>query len=203
MEAIFNFAAITAFFQVLMIDLLLAADNTIIIGLAAAGVPASQRKQVIFIGIACATVLRIAFASIITYLLAFVGLLLAGGLLLLWVAWKMWRELRTQQALTKSAQTIPPKTFREAVTQIVFADIAMSLDNVLAVAGAARDHFWVLVFGLGLSMLLMAIASHSLANFLQRNRWLAYVGLSIVLYVALRMMWDGALEIYPIKMKVL
>lgn len=202
----------SAFFQVIFIDLVLAGDNAIVIGLAASGLPREQRNRAILVGIIAATVLRIIFASITTWLLAIVGLLVAGGLLLLWVCWKMWRELRTtpveshagdealaDEDLDRSggiAEGAPRKTFAQAAWQIVVADVSMSLDNVLAVAGAARDHLVVLIFGLALSIALMGIAASFIARLLQRYRWIAYVGLLIILYVALRMIWEGSFEIH-------
>ena len=202
----------SAFFQVIFIDLVLAGDNAIVIGLAASGLPREQRNRAILVGIVAATVLRIIFASITTWLLAIVGLLVAGGLLLLWVCWKMWRELRTtpvesdagdealaDEDLDRSggiAEGAPRKTFAQAAWQIVVADVSMSLDNVLAVAGAARDHLIVLIFGLALSIALMGIAASFIARLLQRYRWIAYVGLLIILYVALRMIWEGSFEIH-------
>ena len=206
-------SVLSAFFQVIMIDLVLAGDNAIVIGLAAAGLPANQRTKVILIGIAAATVLRIIFALLTTQLLQIVGLLLAGGLLLLWVCWKMWRELRTpheehEEALEAvSGEDInkdgtvagraPRKTFAQAAWQIVIADVSMSLDNVLAVAGAARDHPYVLIFGLVLSIALMGIAAGFIANLLQKHRWIAYVGLAVILYVALDMIYRGFNEVLP------
>jgi len=197
--------AFQAFLQVVMIDLVLAGDNAVVIGLAAAGLPKEQRGKAILIGIIAATVLRIIFALMTTLLLGIVGLLIAGGLLLLWVCWKMWRELANppideaealegqdlnrdgKVAGTSSGQ----KTLRAAVLQIVIADVSMSLDNVLAVAGAAHDHPEILVFGLALSVLLMGVAATFIARLLHRHRWIAYVGLIIILYVALKMIWDG------------
>ena len=203
----------SAFLQVVMIDLVLAGDNAIVIGLAAAGLPAAQRNRAILIGIIAATVLRIFFASITVYLLAIVGLLLAGGILLLWVCWKMWRELRLSKAQKQAAEEaieqldlnadgtiaggVPTKTFAQAAIQIVVADVSMSLDNVLAVAGAAREHPIILVFGLGLSIALMGLAATFIARLLHRHHWIAYVGLIIILYVALQMIYDGALEVLP------
>jgi YjbE family integral membrane protein len=211
--------ALTALFQVVMIDLVLAGDNAIVIGLAAAGLPVEQRARAILIGIAAATVLRIGFAGMTTQLLQILGLLLAGGILLLWVCWKMWRELRAQQhhaAVAATADDLdgvqinpdgsavmtgtgaPRKTFAQAAWQIVVADVSMSLDNVLAVAGAARDHPGILVFGLILSIALMGLAASYIANLLQRHRWIAYVGLAIILYVALEMIYRGSLEVWPV-----
>jgi YjbE family integral membrane protein len=198
---------LSAFFQVIMIDLVLAGDNAIVIGLAASGLPPDQRSKAILVGIGAATALRIFFASITTWLLALVGLLLAGGILLLWVCWKMWRELRSSEADDRAAEAAlggesgkdvsfgPRKTFAQAAWQIVVADVSMSLDNVLAVAGAAREHPIVLVFGLVLSIALMGIAASFIARLLRRHRWIAYVGLAIIVYVALRMIWDGVYEI--------
>ena len=207
---IFSAAGITALLQVVAIDLVLAGDNAIVIGLAAAGLPAEQRKKAILIGVLAATVLRILFAAVTVKLLAIVGLLLAGGILLLWVCWKMWRELRTShddeneaaEALsnididrdgTVAGRT--RKTLAQAATQIVIADVSMSLDNVLAVAGAAREHLDVLVVGLLLSVALMGAAANIIARLLERYRWIAYIGLAIVLYVALSMIWHGGHEV--------
>ena len=207
--------ALTALAQVIMIDLVLAGDNAIVIGLAAAGLPKDQRNKAILIGIIAATVLRIIFAGITTQLLAIVGLLLAGGILLLWVCWKMWRELRdsdghdveeiiADQDLNNDgeiAKTAPRKTFAQAAWQILVADITMSLDNVLAVAGAAREHPWVLVFGLALSIALMGLAATFIARLLQKHRWIAYVGLAVILYVSLELIYRGGLEVLPFIMK--
>ena len=196
-------ASIAAFLQVIMIDLVLAGDNAVVIGLAAAGLPKERRSRAILVGIIAATVLRILFASIAIELLAIVGLLLAGGVLLLWVCWKMWRELRgpnqhdTEAALAGGSAHVPHKTFAQAAWQIVVADISMSLDNVLAVSGAARDHPVALVFGLGLSIVLMGVAASLVARLLNRHRWIAYVGLAIILYVACDMIWRGAHEVWP------
>jgi YjbE family integral membrane protein len=205
--------ALSALLQVIMIDLVLAGDNAIVIGLAASGLPRDQRNRAILVGIGAATLLRIVFALTTTQLLKLgPGLLIAGGLLLVWVCWKMWRELRTsaaeahaahealaRQDLDRSgdiAEGAPRKTFAQAAWQIVVADVSMSLDNVLAVAGAAREHPTVLIFGLALSIALMGIAASFIARLLQRHRWIAYVGLLIILYVALRMMWEGAFGVH-------
>ncbi len=191
--------ALTAFFQVLFIDLVLAGDNAVVIGLAAAGLPKDQRGKAILIGIIAATVLRIGFALVAAQLLAIIGLLLAGGILLLWVAWKMWRELRSEAGHADpdaiDGTAAPRKSLRQAVTQIVLADVSMSLDNVLGVAGAAREHPTILVFGLGLSVLLMGVASTFIARLLTKHRWIAYIGLLIILWVALRMIWEGGFEV--------
>ena len=214
MNEIFSADVLSAFLQVIMIDLVLAGDNAIVIGLAAAGLPKDQRNKAILIGIIAATLLRIIFAALTTQLLQIVGLLLAGGVLLLWVCWKMWRELRTSHADEHAAEealanadtnadgTIaggaPRKTFAQAAWQIVIADVSMSLDNVLAVAGAAREHPWVLVFGLLLSIALMGLAATFIARLLQNHRWIAYVGLAVILYVALEMIYRGFNEVYPL-----
>jgi len=181
--------------QVLLIDLVLAGDNAIVVGLAVTGLPEAQKSRAILIGIAFATVLRIGFALITVQLLAIVGLLFAGGLLLLWVSWRMYRELHGSRHATATLSAAPVKTMRQALIQIVLADISMSLDNVLAVAGASREHPWVLVFGLTISVLLMGIAARLVASLLERYRWIAWVGLLVVVYVALRLMWDGAHDI--------
>jgi YjbE family integral membrane protein len=198
-------AAMTALLEVIMIDVALAGDNAIVVGMAAAGLPVKQRRNAIIVGIAAATVLRIVFAGFTTQLLQIVGLVLAGGILLLWVAWKMWREIRektTHDAAEGAAalegedpKTAEPKTYRQAITQIIVADVSMSLDNVLAVAGAARDHAWVLIVGLVLSIALMGAASTFIARLLQRYHWIAYIGFAVILWVALQMIWDGTHEV--------
>lgn len=212
---LFTVAGLTALFQVIAIDLVLAGDNAIVIGLAAAGLPKEQRNKAILIGILAATVLRICFAIVTVQLLAITGLLLAGGILLLWVCWKMWRELRAdhaaeaqraEEALSDAdlnadgtvAGGAPRKTLAQAALQIVVADVSMSLDNVLAVAGAAREHPAVLVAGLLLSIALMGLAASFIARLLGRFRWIAYVGLLIILYVALDMIWRGWHEVTPV-----
>jgi len=213
MSEYFTAEVLTALLQVIMIDLVLAGDNAIVIGLAAAGLPKEQRTKAILIGIIAATVLRIIFAAATTQLLQIVGLLLAGGILLLWVCWKMWRELRTnhdeetqgQEALGEEdidkdgavAAGAPRKTLRQAAIQIIIADVSMSLDNVLAVAGAARDHPEVLIFGLVLSIALMGLAATFIARLLHKHRWIAYVGLAVILYVAAEMIYRGAVEVWP------
>ncbi|CAM5604360.1 YjbE family integral membrane protein [Aquamicrobium terrae] len=200
--------ALSALLQVIFIDLVLAGDNAIVIGLAAAGLPKDQRNKAILVGIIAATVLRIGFAAVTTQLLQIVGLLLVGGILLLWVCWKMWRELRAGHSPEAEAileghaadpdgksAAAPKKTFAQAAWLIVIADVSMSLDNVLAVAGAARDHLAVLVFGLILSIAMMGLAATYIARLLQRYRWIAYLGLAIILYVALEMIYRGADEV--------
>ena len=186
-----------AFVSVIIIDLVMSGDNAIIIGLAAAGLAPHLKRRAIFYGIVGATVLRILFASITYQLLSIIGLLLAGGILLLWVAYKMWREIRLGLTETPEVAGLAPgKTLRSAITSIVVADVSMSLDNVLAVAGAAHDHPGMLVFGLVLSIALMACAANLVANLLERYRWLAYAGLAVVAYVALDMIWRGGHEVY-------
>jgi YjbE family integral membrane protein len=197
MSALFSQASIAAFLQVIMIDLVLAGDNAVVIGLAAAGLAPERRPRVILVGVLAATAMRIIFALFAVQLLGIVGLLFAGGILLLWVAWKMWRELRGQRHTADGDVPVLPKTFVQAAWQIVVADVSMSLDNVLAVAGAARDHLGALVFGLALSIVLMGFAAGLIARLLNRHRWIAYFGLAIVLYVACDMIWRGAHEIWP------
>ncbi|MBB5537528.1 TerC family protein [Rhizobium giardinii] len=205
--------ALIALLQVLAIDLVLAGDNAIVIGLAAAGLPKEQRGKAILIGIAAATVLRIVFALLTTQLLQILGLLLVGGILLLWVCWKMWRELRTTakeeaeglESLTGEDMdkngTIggaPRKTLKQAAIQIVVADVSMSLDNVLAVAGAAREHPNILIIGLAVSVALMGVAASFIAKLLHRFHWISYVGLAIILFVALKMIYEGFMEVEPV-----
>jgi len=209
---LFTSEAVVAFIQVVAIDLVLAGDNAVVIGLAAAGLPTEQRTRAILIGIVGATALRIVFAGLTTQLLQIVGLLFAGGILLLWVCWKIWRELRTITDLDGVATqgdwdinrdgTIAGrarrKTFGQAALQIVAADVSMSLDNVLAVAGAAREHPIVLAFGLVLSITLMGVAANWVARLLQKHRWIAYAGLAIIFYVACQMIYRGAHELKPV-----
>jgi YjbE family integral membrane protein len=206
--------AVIALIQVVMINLVLSGDNAVVIGLAAAGLPATQRTRAITIGILIATALRIACASVATQLLQVFGLLLAGGILLLWVCRKMWRELQTtpkdQQGGGETlvayasgcngtvAVSLRRKTLGQATLQIVVADVSMSLDNVLAIAGAAREQPIVLAFGLLLSIALMGVAADLIARLLNKQRWIAYVGLAIVLYVACEMIYRGAYELKPV-----
>ncbi|GAA0388673.1 TerC family protein [Brevundimonas terrae] len=202
--------------QVMLMDLVLAGDNAVAVGLAAAALPQEQRRRAILIGLGFAVILRIGFALITIQLLAIIGLLMAGGFLLLWVCWKMWRELREQSTHDQAeaqhelelAQSIEHgtgpspealglkrKTFGAALTQIIIADVAMSLDNVLAVAGAAHEHPWIMVFGLVLSIALMGVAATYIAKILHRYSWIGYIGLVVVLYVALHMIWDGGRQV--------
>jgi len=183
--------------QVLLIDLVLAGDNAVVVGLAVAGLPEAQKTRAILVGIGAATVMRIGFALVTVQLLAIVGLLFAGGLLLLWVCWRMFRELRSADAARHGVvDAVPVKTMRQAMVQIVLADLSMSLDNVLAVAGASLQHPWVLVVGLTMSVVLMGVAARVIAGLLERHRWIAWVGLAVVLFVALRLIWDGGHEIW-------
>ena len=200
---------LSALLQVILVDLVLAGDNAIVIGMAVVGLPAHLRGRVLILGIAAATGLRVVFALLTVYLLQIIGLLLAGGILLLWVAWKLWRELRVQSQQQHAAHHIgamaggkpvgnvqaPAKSLRAAVTQIIVADVSMSLDNVLAVAGIARDHLWVLIFGLALSIAFMGFAAALIARVLVRNHWIGYLGLAVILYVSVSMIYEGALQV--------
>jgi len=193
-----------AFGQVLLIDIVLAGDNAIVIGALAAGLPADQRKKVILIGIIAALVLRIGFALVVTQLLQIVGLIFAGGLLLLWVSWKMYRELRPAHAGVspgspeiegdEHAGVRPAKSFAGAAWAVAVADVSMSLDNVLAVAGAAREHPGILIIGLVFAVALMGIAANFIAKYIERYRWIAWIGLIVILYVAGSMIYDGIVD---------
>jgi YjbE family integral membrane protein len=208
-----------AFFQVVFIDLVLAGDNAIVVAMAAAGVDPEHRRKVIIGGIGAAVVLRIIFATVTMQLLDIIGLLFAGGILLLWVCWKLWRELREQGAEDTAADMLDDmqadagdepaggcagpkpstgrsKTIRQAIWQVVVADVSMSLDNVLAVAGAAKEHMSALIFGLALSVVLMGAGAALIARVLQRYHWVGYLGLALIGYVAASMIWRGAYEIY-------
>jgi len=199
-------AAIAVFLEILAIDIVLAGDNAIVVGALAAGLPPAQRRKVIMIGVLAALVLRIAFALVVTQLLQIVGLVLAGGILLLWVGWRMYRELRHEGESKGSEEIVgdehsglrPARSFASAAWGVAVADISMSLDNVLAVAGAAKDHPWVLVFGLVLSVILMGVAANVLARYIERYRWIAWVGLVVILWVALKMIWEGAGHVAPV-----
>ncbi|MEO6579662.1 MAG: YjbE family putative metal transport protein [Sphingomicrobium sp.] len=198
--------AIAVFLEILMIDIVLAGDNAIVVGALAAGLPAEQRKKVILIGVLAALVLRIAFALVVSQLLQIVGLILAGGLLLLWVAWRMWRELHHARGSTGSPEiegdeqsgVKAPRSFASAAWAVALADVSMSLDNVLAVAGAAKDHPQILVFGLILSVILMGVAANFIARYIERYRWIAYVGLAVIIWVAAKMIWEGAHHVAPV-----
>ena len=196
-------AAFTAFVQVLMIDIVLAGDNAIVVGALAAGLPADQRKKVIFIGVIAALVLRIAFALVVTQLMAIIGLIFIGGLLLVWVAWRMWRDLRDQSGQSPGSDEItgdehsglkPAKSFAGAAWAVAIADVSMSLDNVLAVAGAARDHPGILIVGLIFAVALMGLAANIIATYIERFRWIAYVGLAVIVYVAGKMIYEGWID---------
>jgi YjbE family integral membrane protein len=194
-----DYQALVALLSIIVIDVVLAGDNAVVVGMAAAGLPRAEQHRVIALGIAMATVLRIGFALVTIQLLAIIGLTLAGGVLLLWVAWKMYRDLkkshqREGEALSDRAPA-KSKKFGPALVQVVLADVSMSLDNVLAVAGTARDHLWVLVLGLILSVALMGVASTIVARLLDRYPWIAWIGLAIVTIVALRMIYDGSTEV--------
>jgi YjbE family integral membrane protein len=199
--------ALAAFGQVVLIDVVLAGDNAIVVGALAAGLPATQRRKVIMIGIGAALVLRIGFALLVTQLLQIVGLILAGGLLLLWVAWKMYREIRPTRVFIDgpgaddfeaSGVPAPAKSFVAAAWSVALADVSMSIDNVLAVAGAARQHPDIMVLGLVLSVVLMGIAANIIAVYIERFRWIAYVGLAVIVYVAFKMIHEGFTEVVPV-----
>jgi YjbE family integral membrane protein len=203
-----------------LIDIALAADNAVVIAMAASGLAAQQRRVATFWGIIAATVMRIGFALVTVQLLQIVGLILAGGILLLWVCWKMWQELHPNgvraairdwrkgsdagvsdaEEASEALETgqAPTKTLRKAIVQIVVADVSMSLDNVLAVAGAARDHLWALIFGLGLSIAMMGFAAMLIARLLERNKWIAYLGFAVIFYVALKMIWEGIHQVMEV-----
>ena len=207
-----SLAEISALVQVILVDLVLAGDNAIVIGMAVVGLPAHLRGRVLVLGIAAATALRVVFALLTVYLLQIIGLLLAGGILLLWVSWKLWRELRAHSQQQHAARNIkamaggepvedvqaPVKSLRSAVIQIIVADVSMSLDNVLAVAGVARDHLWVLIFGLALSIAFMGLAAALIARILARNYWIGYLGLIVILYVSVSMIYEGAIQVIQV-----
>ena len=198
--------AAAAFVEILFIDIVLAGDNAIVVGALAAGLPVEQRKKVILIGVIAALVLRIAFALVVSQLLQIVGLVLAGGILLLWVAWRMYRELRHKGESAGSDEVggdehsglKPAKSFAAAAWGVAVADVSMSLDNVLAVAGAAREYPYVLVVGLILSVLLMGAAANLIARYIDRYRCLAWAGLLVILWVALKMIYEGAGHVAPV-----
>ena len=199
--------ALAAFFQVLLIDLVLAGDNAIVVGALAAGLPAEQRRKVIMIGVLAALALRVGFALLVTQLLQIVGLILAGGLLLFWVSWKMWRDLREPRECSPGSEEIlgdersglyPAKNFAGAAWGVAIADVSMSLDNVLAVAGAAREHPGILIVGLVFAVALMGIAANLIARYIDRYRWIGWAGLLVILWVALKMVWDGYHDVAPV-----
>jgi len=186
---------ILAFLQIVLIDITLAGDNAVVVGMAVIGLPLAVRRKAILAGIIGATLIRVALSVVAVSLLAIIGLTLAGGVLLLWVCWKMYRELRAGPE--QHIEGAPRKTLRQAIWQIILADLSMSLDNVLAVAGAARGNLWVLGAGLVLSVVLMGIAADLLARLLERHRWIAWLGLAIVVYVAIQMIFSGWHEVAP------
>lgn len=212
-------AELSALAQVIFVDLVLAGDNAIVVGMVAYGLPAADRRRVIVIGIIAATVMRIMFAVVTIQLMKIVGLVLAGGLILLWVCWKLWREIEERRKEAEAAKAVaeatliesaddesekppdsataepPRKSMRQAIVQIVIADLSMSLDNVLAVAGIARDHYWVLITGLAFSVAFMGLAAVYIARLLERHHWIAYVGLAVILYVAIEMIAAGAQDV--------
>jgi YjbE family integral membrane protein len=190
---LFNEGGLAALAQVLMIDVVLAGDNAVVIGMAAARVPSTIRSKVIIAGLATAVLFRLGLALVAVRLLGIIGLTLAGGILLLWVSWRFWRDLTRHHA--RAAEMDPKASLGRAVFQIVLADISMSLDNVLGVAGAARDHLDVLVIGLLLSVALMGAAAEIIARLLERFRWISYLGLAVVVYVALSMIWSGSHDV--------
>ena len=205
---------LTAFVTVVLLDIALAGDNAIIVGALAAGLPAEQRKKVIFIGILAALVLRVIFAVAILFGLERFreyGLVFGGGLLLLWVAWKMWRELHHAGESSGSPEVSgdetsgikPAKSFASAAWAVAVADVSMSLDNVLAVAGAAREHPGILVMGLVLSVALMGIAANIIAKYIERYRWIAWVGFAVIVYVAGKMIFEGWHDIEPMAMRLM
>lgn len=200
-------SAFSAFIQVLMIDIVLAGDNAIVVGALAAGLPADQRKKVIAIGVLAALVLRVVFALMVTWLLGIVGLVLAGGILLLWVGWRMYRDIGADHASDspgspevagdEDSGIKPAKSFAAAAWAVALADVSMSLDNVLAVAGAAREHPGILIVGLIVAVALMGVAANIIAKYIERFRWIAWIGLAVIIYVALKMIWEGWHEVSP------
>jgi YjbE family integral membrane protein len=204
-----DYSALAPLLQVLLIDIVLAGDNAIVIGMAAARMPPHARRRVIFWGLVFAVIIRVILATITVELLEIVGLMFAGGILLLWVAWRLWRDLKEQEDEKKAelAKGMGPQpgfepklpvsrgAMRRAIARVAIADLSMSLDNVLAVAGAAMNHWWVLTIGLALSIALMGLAANFVAKLLQKYPWISYAGLLIVVYVACRMVWHGAVMI--------
>ena len=197
-------SAWTALGSVILLDLVLAGDNAIVVGALAAGLPAEQRKKVIFIGVIAALVLRVVFALMVNLLMGVIGLIFVGGLLLIWVAWKMYRDLRRSEAtespgspeiLGDENSGIPAaKSFAAAAWAVAVADVSMSLDNVLAVAGAAREHPGIMIVGLIFAVALMGLAANIIAKYIERYRWIAYIGLAVILYVAAKMIYDGWID---------
>ena len=196
-------AALAVFGQVVLIDLVLAGDNAIVVGALAAGLPVRDRRRVILVGIIAAFLMRIGFALVATWLLQIIGLMLAGGVLLLWVSWKMWRDVRQPPHNENAAHLVQPRTFAAAAFQVAVADVSMSLDNVLAVAGAAREHPYIMVAGLVLSVAMMGLAANWIAGLIERFRWIAYIGLLTIVAVAGKMIWDGYHQVAPIAERML
>lgn len=204
-----SFAEAAAFLQVVFVDIMLAGDNAIVVAMVVVGLPAERRGRVLIVGIAAATLMRVLFALVTVQLLNVIGLSLAGGLLLLWVTWKFWRELKARHEEDQAAEDIddivhgtplrhsdaPRKTMRQAIIQVVAADVSMSLDNVLAVAGIAGEYQWVLVSGLVLSVAFMGLAATLIARLLARHHWIGFLGVAVILYVSLNMIWKGAIQI--------
>jgi YjbE family integral membrane protein len=200
-------AAFSAFIQVLLIDLVLAGDNAIVVGALAAGLPPEQRRKVIMIGVGAALVLRIGFALVVQQLLGIVGLILAGGILLLWVAWRMYRDIKGHKASDSAGSpeiegdehsgVVAAKSFASAAWGVAIADVSMSLDNVLAVAGAAREHPGILIVGLIFAVAMMGVAANVIAKYIERYRWIAWVGLVVIVYVAGKMIWEGWHDVHP------
>ena len=197
-----NPVTLAVFLQVLIIDIALAGDNAIVVGALAAGLPADQRRKVIAIGVLAALVLRVAFALVVTQLLHVVGLVLAGGLLLVWVAWKMWRELHHAggsrgsrgKAGEQHSGVRSAKSFAGAAWSVALADVSLSLDNVLGVASAAKDHPGIMIIGLFFAVALMGVAANVIARYIDRYRWMAWVGIAVILWVAGTMIWEGLID---------
>jgi YjbE family integral membrane protein len=206
-------AALSAFIQVLLIDLVLAGDNAIVVGALAAGLPPEQRRRVIMIGVGAALVLRVGFALVVQQLLGIVGLVLAGGILLLWVAWRMYRDIKghggsespgsPEVAGDEHSGVAPAKSFASAAWGVAIADVSMSLDNVLAVAGAAREHPGILIVGLIFAVAMMGVAANIIAKYIERYKWIAWIGLVVIVYVAGKMIWDGWSDVHPHFMELL
>ena len=204
-----SFAELSALVQVFIVDLVLAGDNAIVVAMAVAALPAHQRMRIMIFGIAAATILRIIFAFLTVYLLQITGLVLVGGVLLLWVSWRLWNELRERaqenqaeehaneiaHGETPGRKESQQKSTRQAITQIIVADVSMSLDNVLAVAGIAREYVWVLVVGLALSIAFMGLAAVFIARLLAKHHWIGYVGLAVIIYVAVIMIYEGGIQL--------
>ena len=186
------------FFSVIIADIFLAGDNAIIIGMVASTVAVEDRRRVIMIGIATAAIMRVIFALLTVQLLQLPGVLLAGGVVLIWVAWKFWLSLRAGSKKTKNTSRDQKVSMQRAIFQIAIADLSMSLDNVLAVAGIARDHPWILIFGLALSIALMAVATPFVVKILERYPRVSYLGLGVILYIAITMIWHGAIDLMPL-----